>query len=70
MKNTDDQYYRFPRMLLNSPAWRALNLHERRIFDRVMQEHQSKSGFINDGLAVTRRDFVAPAFTPSTSKAV
>jgi hypothetical protein len=68
MKNTDDQYYRFPRMLLNSPAWRALNLHERRIFDRVMQEHQSKSGFINDGLAVTRRDFVAAGIHPKHIK--
>src|SRR4051794_35234096 len=53
-----DQYFRFPRRLLTSPAWSVLNINERRAFDRIMEEHQSKSGFVNDGLAVTTRDFV------------
>ena len=34
----------------------VLNLPERRAFDRVMVEHQSKSGFANDGLVVTKAD--------------
>jgi hypothetical protein len=58
MKTPNEQYYRFPRKLLTSPAFRALNIHERHAFDRIMEEHQSKSGFVNDGLVVTTRDFV------------
>jgi hypothetical protein len=54
-----DQYFRFPRRLLTSPAWSVLNINERRAFDRIMVEHQSKSGFVNDGLPVTTRDFVS-----------
>jgi hypothetical protein len=65
MKTSVEQYYRFPRQLLNSPAWQVLNLNERRAFDRVMHEHQAKSGFIKDGLEVTRRDFVAAGIHPS-----
>jgi len=37
-----EQYYRFPRQLLESPAWSVLNINERRAFDRIMREHQSK----------------------------
>jgi hypothetical protein len=58
MKPLNEQYYQFPRQLLESPAWSVLNLHERRAFDRIMKEHQSKSGFVHDGLVVTSRDFV------------
>ncbi len=57
MKKPNEQYFRFPRQLLNGPAWKALNIHERRAFDRIMEEHQSKSGFVNDGLIVTTMDF-------------
>lgn len=57
MNKTNEQYFRFPRQLLNSPAWSVLNIHERRAFDRIMEEHQSKSGYVNDGLIVTTRDF-------------
>jgi hypothetical protein len=53
-----EQYYRFPRQLLESPAWSVLNINERRAFDRIMREHQSKSGFVHHGLVVTYRDFV------------
>jgi hypothetical protein len=58
MKAPNEQYFRFPRQLLNSPAWSVLNIHERRAFDRIMEEHQSKSGFMNDGLVVTKADLV------------
>jgi hypothetical protein len=58
MKAPNEQYFRFPRHLLTSPAWSVLNIHERRAFDRIMVEHQTKSGFVNDGLPVTKRDFV------------
>jgi hypothetical protein len=64
MKAPNEQYYRFPRRLLTSPAWSVLNLNERRAFDRIMEEHQSKSGFVNDGLVVTTRDFVAFGIHP------
>lgn len=58
MKKTTEQYFRFPRQLLESAAWSVLNIHEHRAFDRIMIEHQSKSGYINDGLIVTFRDFL------------
>jgi hypothetical protein len=58
MKAHNEQYFRFPRQLLTSPAWTVLNINERRAFDRIMEEHQAKSGFVNDGLPVTKRDFV------------
>ena len=56
MKPTE-QYFRFPRSLLSSPAFRVLNIHELRTLFCIMEEHQAKSGFIKDGLIVTRRDF-------------
>jgi hypothetical protein len=56
MKPTE-QYFRFPRSLLTSHAFRALNIHELRTLFCIMEEHQAKSGFIKDGLIVTRRDF-------------
>jgi hypothetical protein len=58
MKKSVDQYYRFPRQLLNSHAWAVLNLQERRAFDCLMEEHQSKSGFVNGGLVRPKKDFV------------
>jgi hypothetical protein len=61
---TNEQYFRFPRQLLNSPAWSVLNINERRAFDRIMEEHQSKSGFVKDGLVVTTRDFVSADIHP------
>ena len=64
MKKATEQYFRFPRQLLNSPAWSVLNIHERRAFDRIMEEHQSKSGFVNDGLIVTKADFVTCGIHP------
>jgi hypothetical protein len=64
MKKATEQYFRFPRQLLNCPAWSVLNIHERRAFDRIMEEHQSKSGFVKDGLVVTKRDFVAAGIHP------
>lgn len=68
MKKTNEQYFRFPRQLLTSPVWSVLNINERRAFDRVMEEHQSKSGFVNDGLVVTRRDFVSASIHPKHIK--
>jgi len=59
-----EQYYRFPRQLLTSPAWSVLNINERRAFDRIMEEHQSKSGFVNEGLIVTKADFVSYGIQP------
>jgi hypothetical protein len=64
MKKTNEQYFRFPRQLLTSPAWSVLNINERRAFDRIMEEHQSKSGFVNDGLIVTKADFVSYGIQP------
>jgi hypothetical protein len=64
MRATNEQYFRFPRQLLTSPAWKALNIQELRAFFRIMQEHQAKSGFIKDGLVVTRRDLVAAGIHP------
>jgi hypothetical protein len=68
MKKTVEQYFRFPRQLLNSPVWSVLNINERRAFDRIVEEHQSKSGFVKDGLVVTRRDFVAAGIHPKHVK--
>ena len=67
-KPPNEQYFRFPRQLLTSPAWRALTINEVRAFSRVMEEHQSKSGFVNDGLVVTRRDFVSAGIHPKHIK--
>jgi hypothetical protein len=67
-KINEQQYFRFPRQLLTSPAWSVLNIYERRAFDRVMEEHQSKSGFVKDGLVVTRKDFVAARIHPKNVK--
>jgi hypothetical protein len=64
MRAPNEQYFRFPRQLLTSPAFRVLNIHERHAFDRIMEEHQSKSGFVNDGLVVTARDFVTWGIQP------
>ena len=52
-----EQYVRIPRQLLESPALRVLTINERRALDRILVEHQRKSGFVNDGLPVTKRDF-------------
>jgi hypothetical protein len=52
-----DQYVRFPRRLLESPALQVLTTNEYRVLVRVLIEHQRKSGFVNDGLPVTKRDF-------------
>jgi hypothetical protein len=68
MKKTADQYFRFPRQLLTSPALHVLNINELRAFFRIMEEHQAKSGFVNDGLVVTRRDFVAAGIHPKHVK--
>jgi hypothetical protein len=68
MRAPAEQYFRFPRQLLNSPAWSVLNINERRAFDRIMEEHQSKSGFVKDGLVVTRRDFAAAGIHPKHVK--
>jgi hypothetical protein len=68
MKRTTEQYFRFPRQLLNSPAFHALNINELRAFFRIMEEHQSKSGFVKDGLVVTRRDFIAAGIHPKHAK--
>lgn len=57
-KSAVDQYYRLPRLLNKSPAFRVLNIHERHALDCIMEEHQSKSGFVNFGLIVTRADFL------------
>jgi len=64
MKATNEQYFRFPRQLLTSPAWKALNIQELRAFFRIMEEHQAKSGFVKDGLVVTRRNLVAAGIHP------
>jgi hypothetical protein len=42
----------------------VLNIHERRTFDCVMREHQAKSGYVKDGLIVTRRDFIRGGVDP------
>jgi hypothetical protein len=68
VKKSEEQYFRFPRRLLTSPAWSVLNINERRAFDRIMEEHQSKSGFVNDGLVVTTRDFVQASIHPRNVK--
>jgi hypothetical protein len=65
MKRPPEQYFRFPRQLLTSPAWSVLNIHERRVFDRIMEEHQAKAGFVKDGLIVTVRDFRRAGVHPS-----
>ncbi len=68
MKSPNEQYFRFPRQLLNSPAWSMLNINERRAFDRIMEEHQSKSGFVKDGLVVTYRDLLKAGIHPKHVK--
>jgi hypothetical protein len=60
-----EQYVRFPRRLLESPVLRVLTANERRALDRILVEHQSKSGFVNDGLPVTHRDFVRAGVHPN-----
>lgn len=69
MKKTTEQYFRFPRQLLTSPALHVLNVNELRAFFRIMEEHQSKSGFVKDGLVITTRDFVAAGIHPKHVKA-
>jgi hypothetical protein len=64
MRSTNEQYFRFPRQLLTSPAFKALNLQELRVFFRIMEEHQARSGFIKEGLVVTRRNLVAAGIHP------
>jgi hypothetical protein len=59
-----EQYVRLPRQLLESPALRVLNINEFRALLRILVEHQSKSGFVNDGLVVTTRDFVSYGIHP------
>src|SRR3954447_7049349 len=59
-----EQYFRFPRQLLTSPAWSVLNINERRAFDRIMQEHQSQAGFVHSGLIVTKANFVSHGIQP------
>jgi hypothetical protein len=59
-----DQWFKFPRQLLTSPALRVLNIHERHALDCIMEEHQRKSGYVNDGLIVTWRDFKAWGIHP------
>lgn len=64
MRATNEQYFRFPRQLLTSPAWKALNIQEMRVFFRIMEEHQARSGFVKDGLIVTRRNLLAAGVAP------
>jgi hypothetical protein len=64
MKPKTKQFIRFPRDLLESPAYRALNLPERKALDRIMVEYHCKSGFQNNGLPVTRRNFVEFGVNP------
>jgi hypothetical protein len=53
-----EQFIQIPRLFLDSPALQVLNINERHALDRILIEHQRKSGFVNDGLVVTTRDFV------------
>lgn len=64
MTNLQEQYIKFPRKFLESHALRVLNINERRALDRILIEHQRHSGFVNDGLPVTRNDFVAAGVHP------
>jgi hypothetical protein len=57
MKKPNEQYYKTPRML--GRVLRLLSTNQFRSFLCIMEEHQSKSGFVNDGLPVTRRDLIA-----------
>ena len=41
-----------------------LNIHEHRAFYCILQQHQIKTGYVNGGLVVTRRDFVAAGIHP------
>jgi hypothetical protein len=43
--------------MLESPAWRALSLSARRVFDRIQIEHAHHAGKENGKLPVTFRDF-------------
>jgi hypothetical protein len=52
-----EQYVKLPRQFLESPARRVLTANEYRALDRILVEHQRKSGFVNSGLPVTKRDF-------------
>ena len=60
----NEQYFRFPRRLLDSPTLRVLTINERRALDRILSEHQSKSGYVNDGLPVTSKDFECAGVHP------
>ena len=59
---TTPQWLAYPRSLLESPVLGALNNNERKVMDRIMLEHQRKSGFQNNGLIVTTRQFVKEAW--------
>jgi hypothetical protein len=59
-----EQYVRFPRKLLESPALRVLTANEYRAFIRILIEHQRHSGFVKDGLPVTKKDFVSFGIHP------
>lgn len=63
-KERRHQYFRFPRELLESPAWWVLSVNEHRALDRILLEHQRKSGYVKDGLVVTQRDFLGAGIHP------
>jgi hypothetical protein len=68
MRAPTEQYFRFPRQLLTSPVLHVLNINELRAFFRIMEEHQSKSGFVKDGLVVTYRDLLKAGIHPKHVK--
>jgi hypothetical protein len=50
-----EPFVMMPRSLLESPAWRALGIHARRLVDFLLIEHLSHGGRHNGALVAPRR---------------
>jgi hypothetical protein len=59
-----EQYIRLPRKLLESPVLEVLAANEYRALFRILIEHQRHSGFVKDGLPVTKKNFVSFGIHP------
>src|SRR5262245_51709955 len=58
MTKSTEQFLALSRRFLESPVLQALNANEWRALIRIMVEHLRHRGFANEGLPVTKGDFV------------
>lgn len=53
------QFVAHRRVLLESPAWHAIGIRERKVLDRLELEHMAQNGGANGSLVVTKAQFQA-----------